>query len=202
MPLPINELPAIKPCTYASARQHIKSGDILLASGTSVFSQLIQHATNSIWSHVGFILRLDEINRIMVLESVETIGVRTVPLSSYLSNYNGTEKGYPGDLVVARHDDFDEKNINNLSQFAVDLFGYPYASEDIVKIAARIGMDAFGFHKDHPLVTSNKAFICSEYVYECYKSIGLSISYNTEGYIAPADFARCLQINTVCKLQA
>jgi hypothetical protein len=83
MTLSINEFPNLNAYNYGKIRQDIKSGDLLLASGTSVFSQLIQHVTKSIWSHVAFILRVDSIDRIMVLDSIESIGVRTVPLSSY-----------------------------------------------------------------------------------------------------------------------
>ena len=49
---------------------------------------MIQAATGSIWSHVGFLMRLDEIDRIMVLESVEPLGFRTVPLRNYLTDYD------------------------------------------------------------------------------------------------------------------
>ena len=58
---------------YRELRHEIRSGDILLCSGHSVFSTLIKKATGSIWSHIGFILRVDAIDRIMVLESVESI---------------------------------------------------------------------------------------------------------------------------------
>lgn len=201
MSLPVDKFPNLNLYDYNDIRQYIKSGDILLASGSAVFSQLIQHATKSIWSHVAFILRLDMIDRIMVLESVESIGVRTVPLSSYVHNYNGTSKGYPGKLLIARHDQFNISNINKLSQFAVDLFGYPYATDDIVRIATRIGMNDFGFNKNHPLIQSDKkAFICSEYVYECYKSVGLDIEYDQRGFIAPADYAKNEHINPVYAL--
>ena len=198
MPLPIESFPNLIACDYANIRQQIKSGDILLASGSSVFSQLIQHVTGSIWSHVAFILRLDAIDRIMVLESVESIGVRTVPLSSYIHDYNGTGNGYPGKLLIARHDQFNLAIINNLSQIAVDLFGYPYSTEDIVRITTRIGMNALGLTKNHPLIQSHKAFICSEYVYECYKSVGINIEYNQEGFIAPVDSARSSHIAAIC----
>jgi len=42
----------------------------------------------------------------MVLESVETIGVRTVPFSRYLNNYDGKGNPYPGGFILIRHDDF------------------------------------------------------------------------------------------------
>jgi len=201
MAITSDSFPQVKLLDYNSIRNEIRSGDILLASGSSTFSALIQHASKSIWSHVGFILRLDEIDRIMLLESVESIGVRTVPLSSYVNNYNGSGNSYDGRLLIARHENFPSQSIVDLSQRAVDLFGYPYSTEDIVKIATRIGMRALGLAKDHPLITANKAYICSEYVYECYKSIGVEISYDKNGYIAPADFANDMYINAICELK-
>jgi uncharacterized protein YycO len=201
MAIVTDHFPQVRLLEYTSIRGEICSGDILLASGSAIFSDLIKHASNSIWSHVGFILRLDSIDRIMLLESVESIGVRTVPLSSYVNDYNGTGNGYTGRLLIARHKNFDISKIINLSQKAVDLFGYPYSKEDIVKIATRISMNALGLNKDHPLITANKAYICSEYVYECYKSVDIEVKYDENGYIAPVDFAKDSNINAICELQ-
>jgi len=180
---------------YAQLRREIQSGDILLCSGTSFFSNLIKQATQSVWSHVAFILRLDMIDRIMVLESVESIGVRTVPLSSYVQDYNGTGKSYPGKLVIARHHDLKSENIAQLSKMAIDLLGYPYNKEEILRIAARIGMNTFGLTQHSMDMPSGREFICSEYAHVCFKSIGLKIEFNPLGFIAPADFARCHEID-------
>ena len=109
-----------------------------------IFSKLIQKATGSMWSHVGFVLRVDAIERIMVLESVESIGVRTVPLSNYVSDYNATVKVTMVRIMLARHSDVREENIVKLSRAAVDLLGYPYRTEEIVHIAARLGMHSLG----------------------------------------------------------
>src|SRR5579862_2898879 len=137
---------AIEP--YKELRHHIRSGDILLCSGNSTFSNLIKKATGSVWSHVGFILRLDAIDRIMVLESVESIGVRAIPLSNYVHDYNATGKGYPGRLLLARHQDVKEESIAKLSRLAVDFLGYPYGKEEIIRIAARIGLHSLGFAQE------------------------------------------------------
>ncbi|MCE0722968.1 MULTISPECIES: YiiX/YebB-like N1pC/P60 family cysteine hydrolase [Legionella] len=181
--------PNVSVNSYEQIRDTIKTGDLLFASGNSLMSTMIKGATNSVWSHVAFIVRLESIDRIMIMESVETLGVRTVPLSSYVRNYNGSGQGYPGRLMLARHQDFPTDSLANLSKQAVDLLGYPYDTEEILKIAARIGMSAFGFDKTSPEVISQHAFICSEYVFICYKSIGITINYNPKGFIAPADFA-------------
>ncbi|VEB35806.1 YiiX/YebB-like N1pC/P60 family cysteine hydrolase [Legionella cherrii] len=194
---PREDFPNVNTSSYDQIRDTLKTGNLLFASGNSLMSSMIKGATNSVWSHIAFIVRLEAIDRIMVMESVETIGVRTVPLSSYVRNYNGSGKGYPGRLMVAGYQDFPTNSLTNLSKQAVDLLGYPYNTEEILKIAARIGMDAFGFDNTSPEVTSPHAFICSEYVAICYKSVGITIDYNQDGFIAPADFARSPQVQPI-----
>ncbi len=186
---------------YHALRNDIRSGDILLCSGTSVFSSLIQTATRSIWSHVAFILRIDAIDRIMVLESVESIGVRTVPLSNYVRDYNGSGKGYAGRLLIARHQDVRPENIANLSRFAIDLLGFPYRAEEIAHIATRISKYALGLPSEPIDKTTTRSFICSEYAYACFKSIGALIDYNSIGFIAPSDFAHSAKVKPISYLE-
>lgn len=190
--------PNVVTSNYEQIRNTIKTGDLLFASGTSLMSSMIKGATKSVWSHVAFIIYLEEVDRYMVMESVETIGVRTIPLSNYVRNYNGSGKGYPGKLMLAHYQNFPSENISNLSKQAVDLLGYPYNTNQILEIAARIGMDSFGFNSASPEIISQHAFICSEYVYICYQSVGISVDYNQQGYIAPADFARSPKVKPTC----
>lgn len=197
----MEDLPNIATAHYHELRDQIKSGDILLCSGNALFSTLIQQATGSAWSHVAFILRLDVIDRVMVLESVESIGVRAVPLSSYIRNYNGSGQGYPGKIMLARHEDVREENIIKLSKTATSLLGYPYDTEEIVRIAARIGMDDIGLKPSGRDPEPRREFICSEYAYTCYKSIGINIAYDPLGFIAPVDFARCAKIQPLYFIQ-
>lgn len=169
----------------------IQSGDIMLCSGSALFSTLIKNATNSQWSHVGLVFRLAELGQLMVLESVETIGVRAVPLSSYISNYNGSGKGYDGKILIARHQQFKSDYIVALAEKAVSLLGDPYNTDDIIRIAARVGMKGFGFTSGSNEIQPQREFICSEYVYTCFKSVGIAIPYDPMGFIAPADIADC-----------
>jgi permuted papain-like amidase YaeF/Yiix C92 family enzyme len=194
--------PAVNVLPYAHLRSAIRSGDILLCSGNSPFSRMIQQATQSVWSHVGFIIQLDIIDRIMVLESVESIGVRTVPLSQYALNYQGTHQGYPGRVLIARHAQFQPDQITRLSRHAVDLLGTPYHTGEIIQIAARIGGHAL--HMKPPVMDNTpvkKAYICSEYAAECYRSVGIIIPGNSAGFIAPADFARDPQVKPLAFIQ-
>ena len=197
------KLPKLPLVTYGFARSEIRDGDVLLASGSYAFSKLIQQASNSPWSHVAFVLKLASVDRIMVLESVEGVGVRTIPLSEYTRNFEGSGKGYNGRLAIARHDKFvasaTPEKMKAMTQFAVDRFSYPYDNEEIARIATRIVGSALGFTQQD-LVRDNE-FICSEYVYECYKILGIDIAYNPLGFIAPANFADDINMKLLWELQ-
>lgn len=175
---------------YTEVRDQIKSGDIILCSGSSPMSEMIQLATESIWSHVGFLLRLDIINRIFVLESVESVGVRGVPFTNYLLNYLGSGEPYNGRVFIARDPRFDILSPAYLiafSQYAVDLVEYRYDRKEIMGIALRITAEKLG--RPLPPRPSDNSFICSEYVELCYQSVGLPTPRRSLSYIAPRDFA-------------
>ena len=153
MKTPIKGFPTRAITNYDQFRPEIVSGDLLLCSGSGVFSRMIQAVTGSTWSHVGFVMRLDAIDRVMVLESVEPVGVRTVPLRKYLVDYDSRGNPYPGGVAIARHRDFatmaSENKLGQFGRFAVDLFGYPYDKDEIIKIAARIGASHLPFTKKY-----------------------------------------------------
>ena len=199
MSISVNRFPRRKAVDYQSIRDEIRSGDILMCAGNAWFSKLIQRATGSTWSHVAFVMRLDEIGRVMVMESVESSGVRTVPLRSYLNDYNGSGEGYNGGLALVRHRQFAERvsahKLKSFGQFAADLFGYPYDRNEIAKIATRIAASRLPFSgREHRELQRDKEYICSEYVWECYKSVGIRVPHHSRGFITPADFARTPEV--------
>ena len=195
MNIPIKRFPNKVITDYNQFRSNIESGDLMLCSGSGVFSRMIQAVTKSTWSHVGFVMRLDVIDRVMVLESLEPLGVRTVPLSKYLYDYDSRGNPYPGGIAIARHKHFatkaSDKKLYQFGQFAVDLFGYPYDKDEVVKIAARIGASYLPFTKKYKkTLKRDREYICSEYVWECYWQLGIRIPHNPSGFIAPVDFAK------------
>lgn len=197
----MERFPNIQSHFYKNIRKQIRSGDILLCSGSSPFSTLIQKATNSVWSHVAFILRVDVIDRVMVLESVESIGVRTIPLSSYVSDYNASGTGYPGKVMLARHAGIAAKQMAKFSRAAINFLGYPYGTDEIVRIATRISMHALGLHALEPEHSKKREFICSEYAYACFQSIGVHIGQERDGFITPADFACSKEVKPICFIE-
>lgn len=190
---------------YDEIRAEIRSGDLLFCSGSGVMSKLIQKATHSCWSHVAFVMRLDEIDRVMVFESIESLGVRCIPLSRYLTDYE-RGKAYPGGVILARHTAFSEllnsSPLSNLGQFAADQFAYAYDRTEIAKITTRILQSTLPFTKqEKQQLKSDKEYTCSEYVWRCYQQVGIDISHTESDYITPADFARDTNIHLKHVLQ-
>ncbi|MFA6465271.1 MAG: hypothetical protein WCT30_05900, partial [Desulfurivibrionaceae bacterium] len=68
------EIKALPVLAYPDVRAQLKSGDMLFTSGDYLISKAIQKMTGSPWSHVGIVFRLDSIDRILLLESVEDMG--------------------------------------------------------------------------------------------------------------------------------
>ena len=203
MPIEVDKFPSVPTLKYSDARSQIRSGDILMCAGKSMYSRLIKFATGSIWTHVAFILRLDAIDRIFVFESVETIGVRCVPLSFYVKNYDGKNHRYNGGMIIGRHTDLNESHIKNFSTVAVDFLGYRYGTLDIAKITARILRNKFISRKEcrAPTRVRKNEYICSEYAYECFKSVDVGISHDCLGFVTPADFAKTEEVNAVCEIR-
>lgn len=64
----------------------IRTGDVLLFRGRSLFAWLIKLRTRSVYSHAGFAVRVRAncYERVCVLEALEPHGVRLYPLDSYV----------------------------------------------------------------------------------------------------------------------
>jgi hypothetical protein len=183
-----DELPRVPKLTYAKLRPKIRSGDLWLCKGTAPFSRLIMWSTGQPFSHVAFVMRLEHLDRIIVLESVESVGVRTVPTSRYVGGRDGTDKKYPGRIFLARHKKFPARRspkLKTLGQFAIDQIGYPYDTQEVARIAWRIATKRTRSKRSK----SDRAYTCSEYAQECYQKVGIEFEAGDHGFIAPGDFA-------------
>lgn len=175
----------INKLSYEQARREIQQGDILFCSGRYLVSELIKNTSDSIFSHVGLLCYWND--RLVVLESVEDDGVRAVPLSHYLFNYENSKKKYNGELYIARHlsindPDFENKKMKKMLGKAVDLLNHNYDKDEIAKIFARISL-GIGRHSD------DQEYICSEFVEECFKQLEIELLHDSKGFIYPEHIA-------------
>jgi len=185
----------MKIINYQELRDTLKNGDMLLCKGNSLFSKLIRYGTKSEFSHIGIIYKDEFLDRILVYESVETIGVRCVPLSKYLYNYDNKGNGYNGELSIYRHNDYNKINIKLSMQFIVNLLGFAYDNIMILKIATKI---IFNCKWDF---SQNKLFICSEFAEKFFKENNILIQRNTNNFIVPGDFNNDKNIKLIGRIK-
>ncbi len=172
----------------------VQDGDIMLCQGKDAFSQLIRWSTKSPWSHIAMAFRIPTLDRVVVIEAVEKIGVRCVELSAFVSRDSEGTSPYPGKILIARHSDLsreaDDPGLRALAKFAFDHLGCKFASGEIAKIALRIvTARLFGNRKTPKFLLRDDEFICSEFVAKAYEQAGLKVPWDGLGFIAPADFA-------------
>lgn len=181
--------------SYQEARKKIQSGDFLVCSGEYLVSKAIKKASKSEYSHIGLLVHWNQ--RILLSESVEDDGVRFVPLSHYTFNYENTKKPYKGRLFIARHRVFhsaSQDQVNRVFGRAADLLNCNYDKGDIAKIVARISLGMGRRDQDD-------AFICSEFVAECMKEIGVTFPSDKGNFIYPEHIVSSPQVDLLFEIR-
>ena len=206
MTIPDDVLSTLTPEPLSRITRRIRDGDILLCAATDIGSRLISWSTRSVWSHVALAYRWGSLGRVMALESVHTIGVRAVPLATFVKRTSSGVEPYPGKIVLARHMDFQHKikadpdAMRRMGDFAVDRFGDPFAGMEILKIGMRICLGALN-RKMPKALGPDDEFICSEYVAKCFQAVGIEIQWDGLGFIAPADIARDPKTRAIARIR-
>jgi hypothetical protein len=189
-----SEFLAMTPQPYSQIREQLMTGDILLFSSVGGFSSVIEEATDSLWSHAGFIWRVGEpgLDRVLILESIENVGIRAVAASSRLNGTPAAPRPYAGHLLAARHRRLPQpvpaQTMATMTRFAIDHLGYPYSPEELVKIACRITLGLLKISLPGELQPT-KAYICSEFVAKCFDAIDIDLAPDRDGFMAPGDIA-------------
>ena len=198
-----NVLSELKPIAYAKARAMVQDGDLLLCSATDPFSRLIRWSTKSPWSHIAIAYRIPSLDRVMVFEAVEKLGVRSVPLSRFISMTSGGIHPYPGKILLARDQRLEplpDKKKKAMYDFAFGCLGDRFAAGEILKIGGRLVLGRSGKKMPHFLGAKDE-FICSEYVAKCYGKAGLKIPWDGLGFVGPGDFAAAPDIQAVAQIR-
>ncbi len=138
---------------------------------------------------------MKDVDRVLVLEAVEKIGVRCVSLSDFVSRDSAGHSPYPGKILLARHRGLAGPDAAvrtpHLAGVAFDRLGSKFAAGEIAKIGLRIATARLlGARPTPKPLLPDDEFICSEYVAKAYEAAGLPIPFDGLGFIAPADFAR------------
>ena len=202
MSIPDDALQTLQQLEPAAIEAQIRDGDLLLCSGDQAFSHLIRWATKSPWSHIAMAMRADPIGRVMVLESVEKIGVRTTAFHTFLFGDEGRHP-YPGKIVLARHARVaaaSREDIHKIATFAVDQLGDPFDAGEVLKIATRIAFGSFN-RKMPETLKARGEYICSEYVADCLNTVDIRPPWDGRGFIAPCDFAADPAVSAIAQVR-
>lgn len=115
-----------------------------------------------------------------MLEAEPKFGIRLIPISKYLKDYNGTKRPYKGQVVIAKLDfDMEHESLNKAISFGLDELTRPYYNWEIIRIMLRI---LFKIGKKE----RNKNYICSELVRDAFAKAGVVFRmHNT--YISPQE---------------
>ena len=171
----LKEMPGYR---YEKIRDYIKTGHIVFCSGSYAFSGIIQKLTKSTWSHVAVIYKDEALGRVLVLEAEPRYGIRLIPLSKYLKDYEGTKRPYKGQMVIAQLNTvLPKEELDRGISFGLDELTRPYDNYEIVRIMMRI---LFHISKRE----RNRAYICSELVRDIFVKAGILFHYK-DTYISP-----------------
>ena len=180
VPITKAELKKLPIMPYEKIRPFLKTGDIFFSSGSYLFSGVIQNLTKSVWSHVAVIYRDEELDRILLLEAEPYIGIRLIPLSKYLHDYNGKKRPYKGQIAIAKlKEPLPRENLNKGIRFGLDELTRPYDNYEIARIMVRILLRISKRER-------NRSYICSELVRDMFAKAGMVIQYN-DTYISPQE---------------
>ncbi len=159
--------------TYAQLRPKMQTGDLILFSGKSRTSAGIKWFTDSRWSHVGMVVRLEDWDIVLLWESTTLTdlrdvitgkarrGVQLVCLSDRIAGYDGE--------VSIRHLQVERTPSMQSALVALrdDLKGRPYEADKVELLKASY---------DGPLGENREdlsSLFCSELIAETYQRMGL-----------------------------
>lgn len=194
-PINFEDLAKLEVLPYNNLRNSLQTGDLLFCSGNYPISKAIEKVTGSVWSHVGIVYKVESLKRILLLESVEDVGVRFAPLSKYLEDYKGDRKPYDGQMVIARFSGgLSQEQVNEIISFGMDELTRPYDRDEALKILSRV---VLGIGKE----AHDREYLCSELVFECFQKAGIHLNYDPLGFISPQDIWLDPHVELVTKIQ-
>ena len=201
-----NKFDALPTVAYQDLRDRIHNGDLLFCGGNFAFSKAIRYLSGgSRVSHVGIVYWWND--RLMLLESVETDGVRIVPVSQYVANYENSDKPYNGRLYLARDQrlyqaprnasdvasSIHNPKVEQLLGAAATLLNKKFSFKDVL-VFFLLGNTGRFLHED------NEEFLCSEFVARCYAGVGIDYPGDGRGFVAPEHIAMSDHIEVLVEI--
>lgn len=197
---------ALPTIAYQDLRDRIHNGDLLFCGGNFAFSKTIRYLSGcSKVSHVGIVYWWND--RLMLLESVETDGVRIVPVSQYVNDYENSGKPYNGRLYLARdwrlyqqprNDAEMARSMHNpkvekLLGDAATMLNKKFSFKDVLVFFLQGNTGRFEY-------VENDEFLCSEFVAKCYAGVGIDYPGDGRGFVAPEHIAMSEHVDVLVEI--
>jgi hypothetical protein len=169
------EFDALPIVPYEEMRSQLRPGDLFFASGNSLSSRAVKFSGKSIWSHVGLIFPdFVQTQRVILLESRPTSGVRLVPLSVYTGPEPVDSFPYDAKCAVARIRGLSEEQALGAAERGMSLIGKSYDINGVVQLFLDLFLKI-------PQDLRDEEYLCSELVWECFRYVGLQLGNDPEG---------------------
>ncbi|WP_343561584.1 hypothetical protein [Kiloniella sp. b19] len=178
--------------TYDDLRPGLKTGDIVLFAGESLFSKAIRFVTRSQWSHVGMVIKIERWNLALLWESTTpsdakdieggtvTNGVQLVALSSRVQSYKGKI------AIRQLNKSISDEQIDRLAAFRESVKGRKFEKDALELVRAAMDNTFLGDEEGEDL----SSFFCSELIAESYQAMGLlQEGDKPSNEFTPADFS-------------
>ena len=174
---------------YDDIRDNLKTGDIVLFSGMGRISDLIKFFSGSKWSHIGLVVKSDDIDMVLLwestsLNSVNDIesgtaknGVQLVALSERIAKYDGE--------ISVRHfqSEITQDMRNALKQFRKESKNKPYEKSRLELAFSLIDVGWFTNNEE-----DFSSMFCSELVAEALEKMGIMNGDLPANEFIPKDF--------------
>ncbi len=169
---------------YSSkVKKELETGDLIFFSGNHWLSGLIRWRSKSAWSHVGMVIRIEEIGHTFLIESIMETGVRLIPVSSIYKYYHGDGNPYNGRVAWARYEGITDEQKFELREIAFGLLNKQYDGQEFLRVMVRT---IIGREKLFP---DNK-FTCAELIHHCFLKVKLRLEYDRGLFISPGSVWR------------
>lgn len=177
---------------FNQMRPYLNTGDIVLFSGAGPLSFGIKMGTFSKWSHVGMVVRIEELDMVCLWESTTLSNLNDIETNRpnkgvQLVSLQDRIKTYEGDVAIRHLCDFEfgvaEKEC--LKECRQEFKGLPYERNELELLHA-----AFIFQNKEDL----SSLFCSELVAETYQRLGLLDEDKPSNEYIPADFAESREL--------
>ena len=177
--------------SFDSVLPQLQTGDIVLGSGTTLFSRIVRKVTRSTWSHSGIVIVSEDTGEHFLLESnttTEVIDVEAgVPVDGVqLVLLEDRIRAYPGFMAV-RHLNLERTPtmLRILRDFHREVRGRPFDRNPLQLLRSAVD-DSRWLAENARDLTS---LFCSELVAEAYQRLGLLPEDPPSNEYTPKDFS-------------